>query len=136
MYDHSQSRKLLRISQTENLTFPQMTFREISRISRTTPFNWGKLGSVLNKYVLVVLITVNVCNMIKKTGSEHDKPTLKTDPRHREDETWNTNSHKASRRQLKQTTSSIPLLFSEMNGIKYFITRQGPNTNDDSNNKQ
>ena len=37
-YVHSLSRKLLQNAQFENLTFLQTSFREISRLFRTTPF--------------------------------------------------------------------------------------------------
>ena len=38
MYAHLLSQQLFQNSQIENLIFSQMTFREISRLDRTTPF--------------------------------------------------------------------------------------------------
>ena len=42
MYVHSLSRTLLQKSQFENVTFSQMTFRDISCMNRTFPFSAQK----------------------------------------------------------------------------------------------
>ena len=41
-------RKLLQISQFENLTFSQLTFREISHLNRTTPCSFGETNRRLS----------------------------------------------------------------------------------------
>ena len=69
MYAYSLSRKLLQNSQFENLTFIQMTFREVSRLNRTPLFSRFCLNDTVKCECIVQSFKKMMLGKMLKRGS-------------------------------------------------------------------